>query len=351
MNDEQFFKLIPKAELHAHLNGSISPLTMKKLLKLHKKLFPDEAMPHDSDTIIEKGSLGTIDDPFRMFSLIHKVTDNVEAVKVATHDVIREFAEDGVKYLELRSTPRSVAGRMTKRQYCDTVIDEIIKAENDQLDIRVKLLLAIDRRQVDSCRETVQLFLDLRELHPAVMAGIDLSGDPRVGDAVALIPELRRARELGIRLALHVGEVYNHEETMEFLKLKPDRLGHGTCIHPSLGGDENLWTQIISEPVPVEVCITSNVCCQTVPSVSQHQAGLLYEAGVPIVLCTDDKGVFLCSLSGEYKLAADTYNWGRDVMWKLAIGALEHAFCDSGERNILKKRWEDWRKANNGMFS
>ena len=54
MNDEQFFKLIPKAELHAHLNGSISPLTMKKLLKLHKKLFPDEEMPHDSDTIIEK---------------------------------------------------------------------------------------------------------------------------------------------------------------------------------------------------------------------------------------------------------------------------------------------------------
>ena len=48
-------------------------------------------------------------------------------------------------------------------------------------------------------------------------------------------------------------QVQNHEETMEFLKLKPDRLGHGTCIHPSLGGDENLWTQIISEPVPVEV--------------------------------------------------------------------------------------------------
>merc|ERR1711874_97677 len=100
------------------------------------------------------------------------------------------------------------------------------------------------------------------------------------------------------------------------------------------------WSQIISEPIPVEVCITSNVRCQTVPNVSQHQAGLMYEAGVPIVLCTDDKGVFLCSLSGEYKLAADTYNWGRDVVWKLAIGALEHAFCDAGEREILKKRWE-----------
>jgi adenosine deaminase len=43
-----------------------------------------------------------------------------------TRDVIREFAADNVKYLELRTTPRDVpATGMTKRSYIDAVIRAI----------------------------------------------------------------------------------------------------------------------------------------------------------------------------------------------------------------------------------
>ena len=63
-------------------------------------------MPVGSDTLIEAGKKGTFDDPFRMFSLVHRITDNTWAVGEAMKDVIEEFAEDGVKYLEIRTTPR-----------------------------------------------------------------------------------------------------------------------------------------------------------------------------------------------------------------------------------------------------
>ena len=43
-----------------------------------------------------------------MFKLIHQIVDDTEAVAIVTKDVIREFAEDGVRYLELRSTLRDV---------------------------------------------------------------------------------------------------------------------------------------------------------------------------------------------------------------------------------------------------
>ena len=52
------------------------------------------------------GKKGSFDDPFEMFALVHRITDNPWAVGEATRDVIREFAEDGVVYLELRTTPR-----------------------------------------------------------------------------------------------------------------------------------------------------------------------------------------------------------------------------------------------------
>ncbi len=45
-----------------------------------------------------------------MFSLVHAITDNPWAVGEATRDVIRDFAADGVVYLELRTTPRQVPG-------------------------------------------------------------------------------------------------------------------------------------------------------------------------------------------------------------------------------------------------
>jgi hypothetical protein len=46
----------------------------------------------------------------QMFSLVHAITDNPWAVSEATRDVIRDFAADGVVYLELRTTPRQVPG-------------------------------------------------------------------------------------------------------------------------------------------------------------------------------------------------------------------------------------------------
>ena len=94
-------------------------------------------MPEDSDTLIEKGKTGTFDDPFRMFAIIHTITDNPEAVRMAARDVIREFDSDGVKYLELRSTPRVVEGRMTKTEYCESVLEEILVAKEQGLKIRV----------------------------------------------------------------------------------------------------------------------------------------------------------------------------------------------------------------------
>jgi adenosine deaminase len=112
-----------------------------------------------------------------MFSLVHSITDNTWAVAAATRDVIREFAADGVVYLELRTTPREVPGRMTREAYCRAVLDTIRAVDEEgqqQFDksdsssgninsIMVRLLLAVDRRRLNDFEDTVKLFLQLRE--------------------------------------------------------------------------------------------------------------------------------------------------------------------------------------------
>ena len=63
----------------------------------------------------------------REFKLAQKLTDNPEAVQKAAKYVVLNFADDNVRYLELRSTPRAVEGKMTKVQYIEAVIAGIFE--------------------------------------------------------------------------------------------------------------------------------------------------------------------------------------------------------------------------------
>lgn len=173
---EEFCKMLPKVELHAHINGSVSESTIEKLVAKKQKL--------DHQFSFKKGSTATLKECFEKFRLIHQLTDNVDAVYQVTYDVIHEFCDDNVQYLELRSTPREVTETgMTKELYVDAVLRAIRDCEAENLDIEVKLLLAIDRRNgVQVGRDTVKLAQKFRESHPDLVVGIDLSGDPSVSE-------------------------------------------------------------------------------------------------------------------------------------------------------------------------
>jgi adenosine deaminase len=223
---------MPKVELHAHLNGSISTSTVSRLGELHRRNFPSEPI----DEAVGTKMLSGFDEGFNYFTVVQQLTDHPEAVALAAREVIRDFAADNVKYLELRSTPRAVAGRMTKEQYVEAILTEARNANADpSLDIVCKLLLSVDRRQsAEAAGEAAKLCLVYHKSHPDVIVGLDLSGDARVGDLFPLFPLLKAVREdTELRLSVHLAEVPNEPEVSLVLRdLKPDRIGHGTAIHP-----------------------------------------------------------------------------------------------------------------------
>lgn len=61
---------------------------------------------------------------FEVFSIAHSLTTTIEAVYVAAYHTIKEFYDDNVIYLELRSTPRSEKD-MTKEQYITAILDAV----------------------------------------------------------------------------------------------------------------------------------------------------------------------------------------------------------------------------------
>ena len=65
---QEFCGKLPKIELHAHLNGSLSVSTINELHRLHKLSFPNEEVPNVSDI--------TIGQAHDMFSRIFRILFN-----------------------------------------------------------------------------------------------------------------------------------------------------------------------------------------------------------------------------------------------------------------------------------
>ncbi|KAI8393651.1 uncharacterized protein BYT42DRAFT_551783 [Radiomyces spectabilis] len=336
MDFVQFCKKLPKIELHAHINGSISPQTMKELVKRKKATKPELA-----DFSIPEG-LEYITDFFPLFKFIYQLTDDEESVRLVTRRTIDEFAEDGVRYLELRSTPRANPETgMTKESYVASVLSVVNEPRQN---IRVKLIISIDRRNtLEEAQEVVDLAIKFRDQG---IVGIDLCGDVMVGSFDKLKPAFERAKAEHFKITLHFNEVKeNIPEAPSMLSVNPDRLGHATLL------DDASRETIYKNQCPIEVCMTSNVLCKTVSSYEAHHVKDLLKQGHPFVLCTDDKGVFFSELSNEYAKAGVAFDMTREQLFQASFQAIDAIFDDDRVKETLKQDWQTWRKLNQQEFS
>ncbi len=95
--------------------------------------------------------------------------------------------------------------------------------------------------------------------------------------------------------------------------------------------------------MPLEVCLTSNVKTQSVPSYAEHHFRQLHARGYPLALCTDDRGVFQSALADEYALAARAFGLGAPQLFELARAAVPFAFQPPAVRHLLLQRFDSVR--------
>lgn len=187
-----FLKALPKAELHAHLNGSIPLPILQQLAKEYVSSIADsDPTALDVQSGIEKLQnvivLNDIYEFFGLFPAIYALTSTKEALARATDAVLADFLEpkEGEEfpqatYLELRSTPRKTAA-MTRLEYVETILDEVEKYRPDQ----AAFIVSLDRRMSEEVAgECVEVAVALKHRGRRVV-GVDLCGDPSVSSSRA----------------------------------------------------------------------------------------------------------------------------------------------------------------------
>ncbi|GAB1320323.1 hypothetical protein MFIFM68171_10533 [Madurella fahalii] len=333
------FKALPKIELHAHLSGSISRQCLYEVWFTKK-----QAGKTDLQDPLVMMPLGKHDYDLKTFfplfsSYIYHLVNDVAALRYTTLSVLRDFAADGVVYLELRTTPRAMpAAGLTKEGYVKVILDTIAEFERNEPEsgLRTKLILSIDRRNTpEQAREV--LYLAKHFLGNGVV-GIDLCGDPASTDGIAaLSPVFEEARRVpGLGMTLHFAEARcsgSDEELDMLLSWHPDRLGHVICV------SDQVKKRILERGgMGLELCLSCNVHAgMVVGGFEGHHFGEWWQVGeTVVVLSTDDVGIFGSPLSNEYALVAQHFRLSRAQICTLVRKGVEVIFGGEQEKQRLR---------------
>ncbi|THZ17512.1 Metallo-dependent hydrolase [Aureobasidium pullulans] len=331
--DITFTRALPKVELHAHLTGSISRECLHQIW-LQKKTKDPAFEMDDPLTAIPTAADGSIDvvSFFPIFDkYIYALVSDEESIQFATTAVLQDFQDDGVRYLELRTTPRAIAAvGINKEDYVAIVLQAMSDYALSNGRLHAKLILSIDRKNtLEEAFEVVHLALKYRHLG---VVGIDLCGDPARKPISHLQPAFAEAQAQGLPITLHFAEIAQPDsyELEEMLSWNPQRLGH--VIHVP----EELRATIRKKKLGLELCLSCNVLTGlSEGGFAAHHFGEWWRASVPIALSTDDVGIFESSLSNEYLLAARHFGLDRKQLLELSKGAVDTIFGGQEEKERM----------------
>eukprot|EP00550_Attheya_septentrionalis_P002647 CAMPEP_0198289918 /NCGR_PEP_ID=MMETSP1449-20131203/7953_1 /TAXON_ID=420275 /ORGANISM="Attheya septentrionalis, Strain CCMP2084" /LENGTH=424 /DNA_ID=CAMNT_0043988323 /DNA_START=49 /DNA_END=1320 /DNA_ORIENTATION=+ len=378
----RFVERMPKVELHAHLNGCVREETLLELAAERQWTLSSVLVTHhhnhnNSNNSFTNARSRSLSDCFKVFEDIGKCVDTLPTLRRIAQEALEDFAQHHVAYLELRSTPKCLwtdSSRLvqgTKRDYVETLLSVFSEYETNtttqeaqptvsssdlnhhhnpdpnrdditptfqRLPLIPRLILSIDRsKSAQDAMDTAQLAVELFQCYPDYVVGVDLGGNPTKNDFCHFRAALNVAREAGLKITLHCGEIPCSEEGSEaFAEAKamvdfaPHRLGHALLLPPLLR------QQVMELKIPVECCPTSNVMTlelathcdgNLIEGLQSHpQLAHWLDAQHPMSISTDDSGVFHTNPTRELLLLSESWNVTHTDLERIVLDSLHHSF-------------------------
>ncbi|HVX65022.1 MAG TPA: adenosine deaminase [Bryobacteraceae bacterium] len=310
------YREMPKAELHLHLEGSLEPETLAEL-DPHLDLAAARARYQYAD--FQGFIQGYI------WAVGHLKAP--EHFALAARRLLERLHAQNVCYTEITLS----AGVMFKRGQNAAEIFAAVQEEAAHSPVEVRWILdAVRQWGAEPAREVLRLAIERIDVG---IIGFGIGGDEAAGPVEWFGELMEEAREAGLRLTIHAGEGAGAESVRNAVRLGAERIGHGIRAV----NDAALLAELAGRRIPLEICISSNVATRIVPSLERHPVRRIYDAGVPIVLATDDPAMFHTTLEREYELARERFGFTDEELCGIVENGFRYAFS-AGAANEARHR-------------
>ena len=355
--DPNLIRLLPKTDLHVHLDGSLRLPTLIELARERSIALPSET-PEGLEELVFRPRYRSLNEYLEGFRYTVAALQDAESLERTTFELAEDCQAEGVRYLEVRFAPQLHVQAGFDVEDAVRAVDKGLrraaKAFNRRPEVTAGkelpfasgiILCALRFFRPEFSEGYARFFRAVPEAPPhevyaaaslevaraaarlrreedLLVVGLDLAGQEKGYPAQAHRRAYQVAHEAFLGKTVHAGEDYGPESIFQAIgDLHADRIGHGTWLFDETKitsrwiKDRRRYVEDLSEfiadkRVTIEVCLTSNQ--QTVPELAddlhRHPFAEMRRRRLSTTICTDNRLVSHTTVSHEVGRAIEAFN-------------------------------------------
>ncbi|MCX6497691.1 MAG: adenosine deaminase [Arthrobacter sp.] len=359
-------KSLPKVSLHDHLDGGLRPATIIELAEQAGHTLPSTDPVALGEWFRESADSGSLVRYLETFDHTIAVMQTKEGLFRVAKEFVEDLADDGVVYGEVRWAPEQHLQQGLS-------LDDAVEAVQAGLDAGVDAVAETGRdiqvgqlitamRHADRGQEIAELAVRHRNKGAV---GFDIAGaedgflPARFKDAFTYLAQHN------FPATIHAGEAAGLESIQSALvDGRALRLGHGVRIAEDVtvefdedGAaetdpesdevDDNIGLVTLGElaswvrdrGIALEICPSSNLQTGAIAGfgegIESHPVDMLYQLGFNVTINTDNRLMSGVTLTDEFELLVETFDYDLDDLLELTLNAAEAAFLPLEEKEAL----------------
>ncbi|MET0221712.1 MAG: adenosine deaminase [Tardiphaga sp.] len=317
---------LKKVELHCHLEGAAPP----SLTSAQARKYNIDIGAYLSDGAYVWHDFASF---LKCYDKISEVYKTSEDYALLTDTYLAELAGVGTIYSELIVSPdHGKRIGLGADAYIEGVCEGIRRAKAAS-GIEARLIVTGERHfGPESVIGAAKYAAKARN---PLITGFNLAGEERMGRVADYARAFDIARDAGLGLTIHAGEVCGAFSVTDALDaVRPARIGHGVRAIE----DADLVRRLADLGTVLEVCPGSNIALEVFPDFRSHPLRALKQAGVRVTISSDDPPFFHTSLKREYELASEAFGFSDGEIDQMTRTGIEAAFVDEATRQALFAR-------------
>ncbi len=322
------YKNQPKVELHLHLDCSLS-------YEVARQINPLLTLQEYQKSFIAPAKCADLADYIRRAIKGIELMQTAAQLRLVALDLFKQLKEDNIIYAEIRFAPLlHISGGLSPEEVVE-IVNEAVTEGIEQYGIDAGIILCTLRNYSEAqSMQTVKL---VNKYKNTLVLGFDIAADEASFPIDNHIKAFQFAKDNNIKCTAHAGEAKGPESVWESLEnFHPLRIGHGVRS----AEDERLLATLKDKKIHLEVCPTSNIQVNVFDKIENHSLDKIFNSGVSMSINTDARTISNVSLSEEYQLLEQVFNWNKLHFKKCNLEAIEHSFASEEIKEKIRLQLE-----------